>query len=254
MKRAAKILAVGLLLAVCFRAAPGLAGEEGILPQVARANDLYLNKKYREAADLYERLIDRGFENGYLYYNLGNAYFRLHRPGRAILNYSRAKKLIPRFEDLDANLRYVARQTEDKIIETRPPFLKNIIFWLDDFSPREYALAILAVNGLFWLTLMAWLYFGTSALGLARNVLLAVLLVTTVSAGARFYTDSRYPSGVVLEKQIDVKSAQGTDNVTLFQLHEGAVVNIRDEAEGWYKIELLDGKKGWAPKNGVGRS
>jgi len=253
MKTAAKILTAGLLLAACFWTAPGLAENEGVLPQIARANDLYLNKKYRQAADIYEHLVNGGFENGYLYYNLGNTYFRLHRPGQAILNYTRAKKLVPRFEDLDANLRYAVRQTEDKILATPTPFPKNILFWLDDFSPREYALAILAVNGLFWLTLMAWLYFRTNALGVARSVLLAVLLVTAISAGARFYTDSRYPAGVVLAKQIDVKSAQGADNVTLFQLHEGAGVTIRDEEEGWYKIELGDGKKGWAPKNAVGK-
>ena len=58
--------------------------------------------------------------------------------------------------------------------------------------------------------------------------------------------------GVVLAEEIAVKSAQGENNVTLFQLHEGAVVSIIDRKNGWVQIELNDGKKGWAQENFIG--
>ena len=110
------------------------------------------------------------------------------------------------------------------------------------------------MNLLFWLTMMAWWYFRSNPLSLVRNILAVILLVTIISTGARFYADSQYRTGVVLEKAIDVKSGRGMDNVTLFQLHEGAIVNIRDEAEDWYKVELSGEKKGWAPKNSIAKS
>lgn len=254
MKTSLKLLPLGWVLFAVLWIVPCQADQQDYLTQVARANDFYSSKHYQKAVDIYEVLISQGVENGYLYYNLGNAHFRLNDLGAAIFNYSRAKKIIPRFEDLDANLRYAIRETNDKIIETHSPNLKNIIFWLDDFGPHEYRGALLMVNLLFWLTLMAWWTFRTTVLGLARNIIFVLLLLIVVSAGARFYSDSQYRVGVVLAKAIDVKSARGMDNVTLFQLHEGAIVNITDEMEEWYKIELAGEKKGWAPKTSIAKS
>lgn len=251
MKIIARFLVSGLILFLFLWAAPSRAEANNSLAQIARANDLYIKKQYREAADIYEKLAAQGFDNGYLYYNLGNAYFRLGDIGQAVLNYSRAKKLVPRFGDVEANLRYAIRETPDKLMETSSPFLKNVIFWVDDFNQLEYVQAILIANFLFWLAMIGGLVFRTGAMDAARKVLLFILLITVISGGAKFYADSQYQTGVVLEKQIDVKSAQGTDNVTLFQLHEGAIINIRDEEGEWYKIELNDGKKGWAPKKSI---
>ena len=88
--------------------------------EVATANDLYAKSEFQQAADSYESLIQRGINNGYLYYNLGNTYIRLGKIGPAILNYMNAQKLIPRNENLQANLNFAIQQTRDKI---SPPAL-----------------------------------------------------------------------------------------------------------------------------------
>ena len=106
MKTPINNLILGLIFFVFLWTLPCQADEGDYLTKVARANDFYLNKKYQQAIDIYENLISQGAKNGYLYYNLGNAHFRLNHLGAAIFNYSRAKKLVPRFEDLEANLRY----------------------------------------------------------------------------------------------------------------------------------------------------
>ena len=78
------------------------------------------------------------------------------------------------------------------------------------------------------------------------------LFISVLSVGAKIVLESKSTTGVILAKTIEVKSAMGADNVTLFQLHEGSVVSVIDSENNWYQIELNDGKKGWAKKDSIG--
>jgi len=93
------------------------------------ANRAYKEDRYPEAIDGYLQLIGQGYVNGHLYYNLGNAYFRAGQIGRAILNYKRARLLIPRDADLNFNLHYALDQTQDAISADQN-FLNQAFFWL----------------------------------------------------------------------------------------------------------------------------
>ncbi|MEX1326087.1 MAG: tetratricopeptide repeat protein, partial [Desulfobacterales bacterium] len=64
------------------------------------ANRAYKNDQFQEAVDGYLKLTENGIENGHLYYNLGNAYYRLGDLGKAILFFERARLLLPRDDDL----------------------------------------------------------------------------------------------------------------------------------------------------------
>ncbi len=60
--------------------------------------------KFEQAVSLYEQLLESGFINGQIYYNLGNACYRLGTPGKAIMYYRRAEELLPRDADIKANI------------------------------------------------------------------------------------------------------------------------------------------------------
>ncbi|MFQ5449062.1 MAG: hypothetical protein ACE5E9_00445 [Nitrospinaceae bacterium] len=233
--------------AVCGHAEP-----TGYLNRISRANDLYLNKKYREAAGIYEDLIGQGLQNGYLYYNLGNTYMRLDKIGPAILNYIKAKRLLPRDESLNANFRYAFRKTKDQIEPTSTGWLRTIFFWLDDFNLREHLQILVFISLLFWITVTFWYIRRTGGWDLARKSMLTILLTSLISTGAKIGVESHSRIGVVLPVEMDVKSALGPENVTLFQLHEGAIVSVLDHQEGWYRIDLSDGNNGWVPENFIG--
>ncbi|MEA2040503.1 MAG: hypothetical protein U9N82_11880, partial [Thermodesulfobacteriota bacterium] len=55
-----------------------------------KANQAYKERRFKAAIDGYEQMIRSDHANGHIYYNLGNAYFKEDRLGRAILNYERA--------------------------------------------------------------------------------------------------------------------------------------------------------------------
>ncbi len=101
-----------------------------------KANQSYKEGCFEDAGKGFSDLIQSGHQNGHLYYNLGNVFFKQGRIGHAILNYERARILIPRDADLDFNLRYAHNHIRDDI---RNPegFLSKAFFWLDSFNLCE---------------------------------------------------------------------------------------------------------------------
>jgi tetratricopeptide (TPR) repeat protein len=91
-----------------------LAAEEGAF---AKGNQAYAEGRFGEAAAHYESLVNSGQWNANLFYDLGNAYFRLGDFGQAILNYERALALEPRHPEAEANLQ-LARD-EARALELR---------------------------------------------------------------------------------------------------------------------------------------
>ena len=218
------------------------------LQEIVRPNDLYAEKHYAQSAEAYESLIHKGIRNGYLHYNLANAYIRMGKIGPAILNYVHARKWIPRDENLEANLKFAIQQSQDKIELPAPGTLSTLFFWSNDLNLNELIYLAIGLNFVFWISLSLWLYF--PGLKIVRNALLCLLLVSFISIGVK--RESGFKPAVVLTKRVEVKSGRAEDAVTLFQLHEGALLTVTDEHENWLEVRLNDEQKGWVPKNSIG--
>ena len=203
-----------------------------------------------ESAQAYEALIQKGVHNGYLFYNLGNTYIRIGNTGAAILNYIRAQKLIPRDENLEANLKFAIQQTQDKIEPPAPGTLSTLFFWSNDFNLNELIYLAIGLNFVFWVSLALWLYF--PSLKIIRNALFCFLLLSFFSIGVKLKSESDFKLAVVLAERVEIKSGRAEDAVTLFQLHEGALVTVTDKYENWLEVRLNDEQKGWVPKNSIG--
>ena len=57
---------------------------------------------------------------------------------------------------------------------------------------------------------------------------------------------------MVLAENVDVKSGRAVDAITLFQLHEGALVTVTDRHDDWLEVRLNDEQKGWVPQKSLG--
>ena len=68
------------------------------------ANARYNDSDYIGAIQLFEEIVSENLQSGYLYYNLGNSYFRAGMVGQSIWAYNKALKLSPRFENIKYNL------------------------------------------------------------------------------------------------------------------------------------------------------
>jgi len=248
---------LSVLALVCgfFTAA---AEQEDLLPDTAQlfleANKAYRGAAFQEAAVLYEKILAAGTANGDIFYNLGNAYLKTNRPGKAILSYLQARVFMPRDEDLTTNLAYARGLIRDKL-ECREfvVFLNDFCFWYSKLNSVELTALFLIVNFFLWAVLTLKLYVKREFLTIAFSVLLFLAVVSGGSLGMKIYTFHFQYRGVVVAEEIMVRSGNSINDTVLFKLHEGTEFSWLQEKEGWVKLRLCDGKRGWAQKGVVGK-
>jgi SH3-like domain-containing protein len=56
---------------------------------------------------------------------------------------------------------------------------------------------------------------------------------------------------VVFAATINAKSAPDKKGKDLFVIHEGLVVTVSDELNGWSRIKLSNGNDGWIPESAI---
>ena len=223
------------------------AQKKDISSQITLANEFYHEKNYRAAAEIFEKLVDQGETNGFLYYNLGNTYMRLGNTGSAILNYLRAQLLLPRNEKLDANLRYAINQTQDRISSTHRGIVPSLFFWIDSINLIEHFKILILMNIIFWFICIGSLYYRKPKWESLKKISMAILLLVFFSTGTKYYLLSNHKVGVIMDKKVDVKSDRNIKNVTLFELHEGAIIAVNQEDSEWAHISVNTEKYGWIP-------
>ena len=93
MKRITTLLATLIVLSIQSLA---IAGNGDAMQQTfIQANKAYDSGDYASAVKLYNTIVDAGYANWQIYYNLGNCYYRLDETGLCIANYRRAQRLAP---------------------------------------------------------------------------------------------------------------------------------------------------------------
>lgn len=223
-----------------FRAAnDALSGD----PEAARV-------LFRKALLRYQKLADEGVDNGKLYYDIGNTYFRLGELGKAIVNYRRAEQFIPDDENLRQNLDYALGQRLDKIEpKTEELLFKTLFFWHYDLSTTARASLFAFFYVAFWIVavLLLWkrerglVAFGGGALIFALLFLASLLLER--SAGMK------KQAGVITAAEVVARKGDSESYQPSFQepLHAGTEFNLVQNRQQWLYIELEDGRRCWVP-------
>ncbi len=209
-----------------------------------RANQLYREGKFIEALDDYQKLVDAGHASGHLYYNMGNACFRLNRLGHAILYYEKARILLPRDADLDYNLRHVRNLTKD-VIEESQGILSMTFFWLDSITLSEVFWIFIIINIVFWVMLIIRIYIKEEWTYYIVIIFLVAWFISGASFAKKFYDIETDDRGVILADEVEVLSGPEAGDTVLFKLHAGAIVHYEREEDGWRLIGLPDRKRGW---------
>ena len=216
----------------------------------AQGNEAYRQGDYQQAIESYTAVLDAGFENADLYYNLGNAYYRTDQYGLAVLNYERALRLRPRFAEAQQNLNLANARTDDKITPL-PEFLLARWYHLlvGVFSPTGWLVVVLVIVALALLSAGVVRFSGSYGWrkgALVTLIVLAFLFVVTLcctfSAVHRF---NRRDRAVVTQPMVVVKGSPDENGVDKLILHDGTAVVIDETLGDWHKIHLADGNTGW---------
>ena len=215
-----------------------------------RANALFRDGRFSDAAGTYESMLAQGHASSEIYYNLGNSYYRTGELGRAILNYERALVLAPGDPDIEHNLDLANLRTLDRLEQVPEIFF---ITWLRSLG------ALLSFSILVTIVVVSWilLFLALAVMNLALGVRIrswmrwTVLgtLVLLVLFGSlvlvQVLEQSGHDDAIVLARVVTAKTSPDEESGDAFVVHEGLKVELGDLVGEWVKITLSDGKVGW---------
>lgn len=224
-----------------------------------RADSAYMADNYELATDLYRQSIDADGTSSVLYYNLGNAYYRMNDLGRAIVYYERALQLDPTNGDARANLEFVNTQITDKPLDSGSfisDMISNIVAWAhpDTWAWITFALFVIiliCVTGYIFLSgvrVRKICFFG-------GIVIMFVTIGTATMAwmGASRASDHSFAVIVVPAAQLSTTPRVATDpSEQAFLLHEGTKLEIVDSVASpgqsglkWYEVKVNNSHRAW---------
>lgn len=218
-----------------------------------RANLYYEAGNYAGAIEKEVSILDKGLKSGNLYYNLGNAYFKNGELGKAILNYERARRLMPRDSDLLSNYRHA----KSLMKRPDPPSKRFILFkWLDMGMDYLTLKQSMVVSFMLYYFLVVYIIITKVFKRYARystliSYVLCILLVLVVIPTAQKIKDLNQ-GAIVTAKIIDARFEPLQDAAVHFPIYEGMKVYVLRTKGDWCKVKRPDGKIGWLPKNALG--
>ncbi len=248
MKALLKVIFAAMILSLTSSLALALSDDQAQL-KFTNAVKAYHDAQYVEAVKLNESILMQGLFSPELYYNLGNAHFKLRHLGAAIVNYLRAHRLEPRDSDVKSNLSF-ARSMVDNYL----PWPSNPLFTpvQQVFSNRELLWVgfwSVALTGAF---LLGGLYGGMRRKRLVLGVVLGIIL-SAYMAGAGIVRTLHQSGMSVCVQKVDARFEPNLQATVYFKIPEGTEVKVLRIKEEWAKVQRSDNKIGWVPLSSVER-
>ena len=221
------------------------------------SNKLYLANHFENAVDGYLSIVDQNISNQILYYNIGNAYYRLDKLGYARLYYEKAKNSAVSDNSLLDDISYNISFLETQLIDEINPlpqfflmkFMNKIILALSNNSWAFVLIIVMYVN------LVLFLIFLFSSSSYVKSLAVKSLLFLfqfLLVVCFLFYMSSYQQQdvfAVLVSQNTYVKTAPSFNATNQFIIHEGLKFEIIDVVDDWSRVLLSDGKDGWIENN-----
>jgi tetratricopeptide (TPR) repeat protein len=222
--------------------------DQGLFSQ---GNSLYNDGNYNEAISHYEAIIEKGKHSSELYFNLGNAYYKMNQVGPSIYYYEKALKLSPKDKDIENNLKFAQNMTIDAI-EQIPEigFSRIDKAVVNTFSFDVWATLAVSLTVIFVILFLSY-YFSFSStlkrfLFLSSFSSLFLVFMALVFAFQKYNYDKNDKGAIVFAQETEVRTDPNLRSESAFNLHEGTKVQVIEHYDdNWTKIKLADGKTGW---------
>lgn len=218
----------------------------------AKANSFYSSENYQEAIASYESILQSGQQSAEVFFNLGNAHYKLNQIGPAIYNFEKALQLEPGDKEIKNNLKFAQQMRVDAVqpLAENPvkKFLKELATSLsvDNWAYVSIMLALVAV-------LLFLLYHYAATTGKKRlffTLTMAFLLLMITSIVAAAYSRNlkeEDTQAIVFTTETITRAEPKQSADPSFTIHEGTKVTILEEYQEWAHIELANGSKSWLP-------
>lgn len=220
-----------------------------------QGNQAYNEGNYQEAISFYESVLAAGEHSFELYYNLGNAYYKLNDIANSIYFFEKAKMINPEDNDLLVNLAFANQMTIDAIAEKEntgiSKFFDQLVKQLDLNSWATLAIVF------------SILFVGSYILFLLSNKTIIKRLAFAVSVTAVLISLSAYGLGLshqskekkdqpaIVFSEVVLKAEPNERAQALFSLHPGTKLQLVDHLGEWSEVQIADGQTGWVPNTRI---
>lgn len=217
------------------------------------ANKAYNEGHYQAALDSYQKILDQGQHSAALYFNMGNAYYKLNEIAPSIYYYEKALLLKPNDPEIKNNLAFAQNMTVDAIEQLpKTGFAQLYGDVLGFLSFDQWAIAAIVFMFLFVLGYLAYHFLWHSTKKrLAFTISMVSLFVSIMAVTFAYLEYQNFKKdrpAIVFADEAEVKAEPNLSSGAAFTLHQGTKVDILDQLDDWRKIRIRDGQTGWIPK------
>lgn len=221
-----------------------------------KANSAYQGGDYENAIRGYEEILKNGESSAELYYNLGNAHYKLNHVAPSIYFYEKALQLDPTDADIKNNIEFARNMAIDdiEVVEQTgiDQWINGIIstFNYSTWSVLAIICSVIFV-ALFLLYYFSYrsvykrVFFGTSVL----FVLICIFCVVFAFQQRSYVQDNQF--AIIFGEEVEVRDEPNLRGDASFELHEGTKAKVLEEYQDWSKIELANGAQGWIKKSEI---
>jgi tetratricopeptide (TPR) repeat protein len=214
-----------------------------------QANKCYEQGKYADAVSLYEKMLQQGNASLAVYFNRGNAYFKMGQLGHAIASYRQAEQLAPRDPELRANLQFARKQAQGGVSHPSERW-RAYLNWL---TLNEWTWATVIA---FWILflLLACMQWKPELRTRLRNPAIfaaTAFIILGVCLAASLNEDYFTKSAIVVASEVDVHNGPLDESQASYKVKDGAELTILDQKDGWYQVSDPGQRVGWVRQDQV---
>lgn len=234
----------------------------------ADADSAYSKGDYGRAVEIYKKICDTEGVSAPLLYNLGNAYYKDGDEGLAMVCYLRARRLDPKNESINSNIRFLSSRIEDvnkselkgkkgNVSPDPQSYFERLGAGISkNTSSNTWAIFGAAA---FLITIMGVaLYIFTPAvnikkLGFFSSIIMSIFTLVFVifAFAAAHQYNSKDEAVIVSFKAPMLETPAEGAHTTGVPLYRGTVLRVLDSEAGadgnveWYKVRLNSDNIGW---------
>jgi tetratricopeptide (TPR) repeat protein len=214
------------------------------------ANQMYQTGNYTAAANQYEEILKSGILSKEIYYNLGNAYYRLNHIGRAMLNYERALRFSPTDSDILHNIAMTKAKLTDDIESVDDTFIVRWVRQLrgvlssDGWSSFGLFFLWMGVGGLviwMWGKQRVWKKRGF----VAGLILIPLSCVPFLLAKSAIWAAQSNQYAIIMVAETPLRAVPDLNANATLTLHEGLKIMIQESNTQFFNVRLPNGEVGW---------
>jgi len=224
----------------------GMIYSQNIDSLFSSGNDSYNKNQFDVSVDAYENILSQGFYSADLYYNLGNAYYRLEDFANARWSYEMGINIDPRNKDMIHNLMLTKKKIPNIIEPPDSQILNLINNFLTNFTYSDFVLFSSIVLLLCSICFIIYRLMPSKPIVISYYVFIVLFFIGTSFSAIKFLWERNNNFGIILNDETKLYSAPFlNENITISIFFSGNKVKIEQTTDKWIEISSIDGRKGW---------